>query len=512
MSDSTRRGFVKNSAATAAGMTVVGALVAEQADAKAAAKSGPVVAYIRDPAHRRDLGHGGRARGEAARPQDRGADRPRGELRRQDQCHLTAKRRRSARTRSPTTPTCTRSSRPTIPARSRSSRTTCRSRRRSAVRTSSSSAPTSATASTSTTTATATRTSSTSSRSRPRSRNPNSFLYNSGPILSIDSANWNRKQFYSVTRISRGRRQVLGAGPGVPAVQHRPALDAGLRHAGLAGGPHPPRRTDRVRRAAAEGFYVDLGSIFDLGNLRPFEQLQPRRASLAGGGRRRQRHRQLQRALDRAEGPEVGPDPQRLDADRRVVTRIGGRRVGVGEPAGRDDPRAVVASTCTRPANGCRCRASAIRCSTRCWSGWGSRTCGTRSRRRPTSGSRTACSTRSSRRCCPCCTRACSRTWPSSPQPRADLVAILLTGLPAGIVPGFQNYTGSTLADMLRLNLAIPPSSKPEHARADRRRPRRVPERPARVRRRRHGRAAGDRRGHISARQQELHARRGGRR
>ena len=49
MSDSTRRGFVKNTAAAAAGMTVVGALVAEQADAKAAAGSGPVVAYIRNP-------------------------------------------------------------------------------------------------------------------------------------------------------------------------------------------------------------------------------------------------------------------------------------------------------------------------------------------------------------------------------------------------------------------------------------------------------------------------------
>jgi hypothetical protein len=49
MSDSTRRGFVKNSATAAAGMTIVGALVAEQADAKAAARSGPVVAYIRDP-------------------------------------------------------------------------------------------------------------------------------------------------------------------------------------------------------------------------------------------------------------------------------------------------------------------------------------------------------------------------------------------------------------------------------------------------------------------------------
>jgi hypothetical protein len=49
MSDSTRRGFVKNSAAAAAGATVVGAVIAEQADAKAAAGSGPVVAYIREP-------------------------------------------------------------------------------------------------------------------------------------------------------------------------------------------------------------------------------------------------------------------------------------------------------------------------------------------------------------------------------------------------------------------------------------------------------------------------------
>ena len=49
MSDSTRRAFVKNSAVAAAGLTVAGALVAEQADAKAVATSGPVVAYVRDP-------------------------------------------------------------------------------------------------------------------------------------------------------------------------------------------------------------------------------------------------------------------------------------------------------------------------------------------------------------------------------------------------------------------------------------------------------------------------------
>ena len=44
---------------------------------------------------------------------------------------------------------------------------------------------------------------------------------------------------------------------------------------------------------------------------------------------------------------------------------------------------------------------------------------------------------------------------------RADLAAILLTGIPAGIIPGFQNFTGTTQGDMMRLNLAIPPSTKP---------------------------------------------------
>jgi len=45
-----------------------------------------------------------------------------------------------------------------------------------------------------------------------------------------------------------------------------------------------------------------------------------------------------------------------------------------------------------------------------------------------------------------------------SGKPRADLEAILLTGLPSGIVPGFQNNTGKHLGDMLRLNVAVPPT------------------------------------------------------
>jgi anaerobic selenocysteine-containing dehydrogenase len=49
MSGVTRRGFVKNSAAAAAGMTAIGALVAQQADADAVTGSEPVVAYVSNP-------------------------------------------------------------------------------------------------------------------------------------------------------------------------------------------------------------------------------------------------------------------------------------------------------------------------------------------------------------------------------------------------------------------------------------------------------------------------------
>ena len=48
-------------------------------------------------------------------------------------------------------------------------------------------------------------------------------------------------------------------------------------------------------------------------------------------------------------------------------------------------------------------------------------------------------------------------------KPRTDLAAILLTGIPSGIIPGFQNYTRPVQADELRLNVAIPPSSSPNN-------------------------------------------------
>ena len=50
MSDLTRRAFVKRSAATAAGMTVIGAIAADVASADSGTVgSEPIVAYVSDP-------------------------------------------------------------------------------------------------------------------------------------------------------------------------------------------------------------------------------------------------------------------------------------------------------------------------------------------------------------------------------------------------------------------------------------------------------------------------------
>src|SRR3954453_15128935 len=47
-------------------------------------------------------------------------------------------------------------------------------------------------------------------RFRTELRNNRTFLYNTGPIDSLDSPNWNRRQFFSVTKVDeRGKSTVL---------------------------------------------------------------------------------------------------------------------------------------------------------------------------------------------------------------------------------------------------------------------------------------------------------------
>jgi hypothetical protein len=104
-------------------------------------------------------------------------------------------------------------------------------------------------------------------------RNPNTFLYNTGPIESLGSAKWNRRQFYTVTRVKDGRHRVLASHLPCPPCNIGPASTPSYETlAGRAvheiGEGHTVFAGQRL-----EGFYVDLGAIFDLGDLRPFQNL-----------------------------------------------------------------------------------------------------------------------------------------------------------------------------------------------------------------------------------------------
>ncbi|MBO0883347.1 MAG: DUF4331 domain-containing protein, partial [Mycobacterium sp.] len=49
-------------------------------------------------------------------------------------------------------------------------------------------------------------------RFETRVRNPDTFLYNTGPIQSLNSPNWNRRQFYTVRRVENGKATTLARG------------------------------------------------------------------------------------------------------------------------------------------------------------------------------------------------------------------------------------------------------------------------------------------------------------
>ena len=71
---------------------------------------------------------------------------------------------------------------------------------------------------------------------------PNTFLYNTGPITSLNSSSWNVRQFYSVTRIKNGTVDGARAQARVPAGQRRRSLDTELPGARGCGGASAGRR------------------------------------------------------------------------------------------------------------------------------------------------------------------------------------------------------------------------------------------------------------------------------
>ncbi len=109
-------------------------------------------------------------------------------------------------------------------------------------------------------------------RFRTEIANPDTFLYATGPIESLDDPDFNLRQTYTLAEISDGVRTVLGQNLPVPpnnvgprsTPDYEALADAAIVE--LEGG------YKSFAGQRDEAFQVDLGSIFDLGGLRPLNE------------------------------------------------------------------------------------------------------------------------------------------------------------------------------------------------------------------------------------------------
>jgi hypothetical protein len=294
-------------------------------------------------------------------------------------------------------------------------------------------------------------------------RNAETFLYNTGPIRALDSQAWNRRQFFTVTRLSGGNEEVLGQDLACPPCNIGPLSTphyGKLADKAIHDLPHGIRAFAGQR---AEGFFVDLGSIFDLGNLRPLENL----------------HAQYGMHVFSTGAPGV-------NAANHVNVHSIAVQVPIAELTGSasrkpDDPRAVIGVWTT-----------ASRQRVRIWDDQTGETLASGPFRQvsrlgnplvnevlialgdkdrwnatPPRDDKAFLSYVAHPELASLLPQLYPGQFPhlaalaSAGKPRQDLVAVLLTGIPAGLIPGFQNSTGAVLADMLRLNTAIPPTASP---------------------------------------------------
>jgi hypothetical protein len=285
-------------------------------------------------------------------------------------------------------------------------------------------------------------------------RNPNTFLYNTGPITSIDSPNWNRRQFYSVTRIdANGHSKVLASGLACPPCNVGPRSTPDYEK--LAGqAVHSLSSGEKVFAGQrAEGFYVDLGSIFDLGALRPFQNLHviPLPATQGVNGTTGLNVHTIAIQVPKTHLTSDGSHPTN-PADPRSVIGVwatASRRKSIifeGEGKIQETGPWVQVSRLANPL----INEVIIPMGRKDY--W--------NQEQPKDDKQFAqyYTHPELQVLLPVLYPGVFPHLAAYSKPRVDLEAILLTGIPSGIIPGFQNFTGNTPADLLRLNMAIPPT------------------------------------------------------
>ena len=292
-------------------------------------------------------------------------------------------------------------------------------------------------------------------------RDPSFFLYNVGPITSLTSPNWNRVQTYSLQRVDVPGWRVTPLGTNLPCPPCNVGPLSTPNYAALANQAITRVGNDILSFAGqrAEGFYVDLGAIFDLGNLRPF---QGDHAGWSGTGLPA-----MAAGVNSTDKVNVHSLALQVPIQQLMPwqwQRNSSNVIGVWATASRqkvkiyEGPSGVISNSgpfvqVSRLGNPLF---NEVLIPISLKDAWNAQ--------QPSGDQQFA-------------------TYVSTPQlgtllpslfpgvfpnlaafnatkvARADLLAILLTGIPSTVVPGFAgNFTGPTQADMLRLNLSIPPT------------------------------------------------------
>jgi hypothetical protein len=313
-----------------------------------------------------------------------------------------------------------------------------------------------------------------------RLRDPNTFLYNTGPITSLNSATWNKRQFYSVMRVEG--KDTTGYGTAAATNgngkhhHHQNKLKAHVLGRNLACPPCNigPRSTPNYEAALGQaavhnlaggatvfagqrndGFYVDLGSTFDLADLRPFENLHliPTAAAPGVDATKTLNIHSIAIQVPISQLTNHGSGPKDASSGDAVI--------GVWSAASRRKVRMIDKANDERAQSGPWVQVSRL----------GNPLVnevviplGLKDRWNTLypDGDKAFLQQVEHPELSALLPVLYPGVFPNLAalkKPRADLVAILFTGIPSGIVPGFQNYTGKVMADQLRLNVAIPPTT-----------------------------------------------------
>jgi hypothetical protein len=295
-------------------------------------------------------------------------------------------------------------------------------------------------------------------RFRTTLQNEDTFLYNTGPITSLSDPSWNKRQLYSVSVVRRGGGGILGTDLACPPCNIGPRSTPSYETLAAAAVHHLAGGISVFAGQRNDGFFVDLGAIFDLGDIRELNMahLIPLATASSIDSLKELNIHTIAIKVPIRMLTRDGSTPTDASAAKAVLGIWGGasrRKVQVRDGHGvRQSGPWVQVSRLGNPLFnevivpvGDKDRWNAVD---------------------PIDdvGFEKYVNQPELARLLPVLYPGAFPHLAAYTKDRADLHAILLTGIPSGVVPGFQNFTGPNPADMLRLNVAIPPTTSNPNA------------------------------------------------